>query len=297
MKSRYGYILTLLLIFALGLDSLAQERSLDGISVRLAEYEALCQECLELKAKAAAGEHVSRNEAQCLLDKFVSVNKELKEVEQDMTVVQRRRFVAIGQWFSTGELPHEPQEAVLPKAPTLADSLTGPPAAPLTIQHVSSSPKVRNTLHLLVDISMPDFSYGIMAGYKYEHIGGYLRFRSNFHELPSVSYECKSDGSLPDSGKIWTSGASTISNLFVTAGVLVPVRPALSAYAGVGYGHRIYVWEDIDGSWALVSDRSHRGLAADAGLIFSWQRLAFHAGVTTISFKTVAFTCGIGVRL
>ena len=39
------------------------------------------------------------------------------------------------------------------------------------------------------------------------------------------------------------------------------------------------------------------GVLVQVGAIFSWRRFAVSAGVSTISFKTAAFTCGIGVRL
>lgn len=38
------------------------------------------------------------------------------------------------------------------------------------------------------------------------------------------------------------------------------------------------------------------GVAAECGLIVSWRRLAISAGVSTISFRTASFTCGVGLR-
>ena len=79
--------------------------------------------------------------------------------------------------------------------------------------------------------------------------------------------------------------------------------PALSsgeAYifvpVGAGYGFRKLAWEDVDGGWALVSDWSCSGFAAECGVIASWRRLAVSAGVSTISFRTASFTCGVGLR-
>lgn len=232
--------------------------------MRLNEYEALCRQCLELKQRSATGEGVSRDEAQYLLNEFVAANRSLKANEKSMTVVQRQRFEAIGRWFSTGQPPKEPEQVVLQMALMPVEMLTGTPASPLTSRSVMLPEKVKGKIYALADVSVPDFSYGIMGGYQCRKIGGYLRFRSDFHKLPSVSYECMSDGSLPEGGKIWPSGSTARNNLSVTAGLLVPVRHDLTVYAGV---------------------------------IFSWRRLALHAGITTIKFKTAAFTCRVCVRL
>ena len=70
----------------------------------------------------------------------------------------------------------------------------------------------------------------------------------------------------------------------------------LSVYVGAGYGVREIDWEDVDGTWAVVSDWTYRGFAAESGLLFSYDRLALTAGISTINFKTASFTCGVGVK-
>ena len=295
MKVLYRHIFVFVLIVAMSFDSLAQDRRSDDMSVRLAEYETLCRECLELKTKAAAGERVSRDQAQSLLDAFVAANRSLKDDEPVMTVAQRQRFAAVGRWFATGDPPRGTDRGVMRMATVPVEGLTGPLAEPLVWHYAGTSAKKYRSFYALADISIPDLAYGIMAGYQYGRIGGYIRFRSNFHKLPSVSYQCLSDGSLTSGGKLWSTGVSAHSTLTMTAGVLVPFRPNLAVYAGAGYGSRAQAWQDIDGSWALVADWSHKGFAADAGVVFSWRSLVLHAGVATIKFKTAAFTCGIGV--
>lgn len=304
MKAIYSHILVFALVFAMSLDSLAQERHYDDMSVRLDEYEALCCECLELKAKAAAGERVSRDKAQSLLSDFLAANRALKMSESDMTVVQRQRFAAIGQWFTTGNPPKESEYAVLQMLPVPVETLIGVTVEPLVWTNVGSQTNVdflnnvRTSIYVLADMSVPDYSYGLMAGYQYKRIGGYLRFRSNFHKWPSVEYECYSDGTMSvGGGKFWASGATDCTTMSMTAGVLVQAMRHLTIYAGAGYGYQVHAWEDIGGSWAYVSDLFWKGAASDVGAIFSWRRFAVSAGVSTISFKTAAFTCGIGVRL
>lgn len=82
----------------------------------------------------------------------------------------------------------------------------------------------------------------------------------------------------------------------VSGGVLAGATKWLTVYAGAGYGFRKLAWEDVAGNWAAVSDWSRSGFAAECGLIVSWRRLAVSAGVSTISFRTASFTCGVGLR-
>ena len=96
---------------------------------------------------------------------------------------------------------------------------------------------------------------------------------------------------------MWTSGYTRSSNMYITVGALVQIVDWLSVYSGAGYGRRTLAWQDIGGSWARVSDWSHKGLTIDAGLLLSWRNLAFSAGLSTMTFKTCAFSLGIGLRL
>ena len=53
---------------------------------------------------------------------------------------------------------------------------------------------------------------------------------------------------------------------------------------------------DIDSEWAKVADLSHKGIAAEAGIVAGWKFLVFSAGVTTVKFKTLQANVGVGVR-
>lgn len=81
-----------------------------------------------------------------------------------------------------------------------------------------------------------------------------------------------------------------------STGVLVKAVRWLDVYAGAGYGWRSLYWQDIDGRWVQVDDWSHRGLSVEAGAILLYRRLAFSAGLSSISFKTAAFTMGVGLK-
>lgn len=294
------YLLTV--VSGLMLTCALNAQEVSSMDAELSRYETLCQECLELKSRIGYGETVSRRQAESMIEDFVSLNARLKEVKHEMTAAQRIMFDAIGVWFSTGK---KPQVQSAPSLETLS---------PLPHPHILSSQSPIDELYrveffheiptrrdyvrkfILADITCPEMSYGLMAGLQGRRWGGYLRFRSAFVKTPETLYECLSDGSLPNGGKMWTSGDTRSSNLYITGGALMQVADWLSVYAGTGYGRRTLAWQDVDGKWAEVSDYSCRGPAFETGMIFSYRRLAFSAGVSSISFKTAALTAGIGLK-
>ena len=50
--------------------------------VELSRYEVLCEGCLDLNARIAAGEKISRKYAQDIIDSFISMNADLKERQE-----------------------------------------------------------------------------------------------------------------------------------------------------------------------------------------------------------------------
>lgn len=294
------YLLTV--VSGLMLTCALNAQEVSSMDAELSRYETLCQECLELKSRIGYGETVSRRQAESMIEDFVSMNARLKGVKHEMTAAQRIRFDAIGVWFSTGKKPQvqsAPSLEALPTPPHQLIMTTTPKTDEICrVDHSHDIPGRRDYVRkfILADITCPEMSYGLMAGLQGRRWGGYLRFRSAFVKTPETLYECLSDGSLPNGGKMWTSGDTRSSNLYITGGALMQVVDWLSVYAGTGYGRRTLAWQDVDGKWAEVSDYSCRGPAFETGMIFSYRRLAFSAGVSSISFKTAALTAGIGLK-
>ena len=297
------------LIMLVAFSAAGQDRRIDE---QLHMYEDLCGQCMDIKSRAKSGENVSRTQVESLIATFLALNKTLKSQENEMTAAQRRRFAQIGRWFATGERP----DTISPLPPVQAE----PPCAPAAMLQseccglVPVSDTVfcigrsdldrvadmlagtpRGDVFILASIAAPDMAYGLMAGYQHRNWGGYLAFRSCFTSC-KTSYSCASDGSMENGSKIWPTGNEKRSNLMVSGGVLAGATKWLTIYAGAGYGARKLVWEDIAGNWALVSDWSHTGMVVEFGAVVSVHKLAFSAGISTISFRTAAFTCGVGVR-
>ena len=278
-----------------------QDRRIDE---QLHMYEDLCEQCMDIKSRAKSGEDVSRTQVESLIATFLALNKTLKSQDNEMTAAQRHRFAQIGRWFATGERPDtiSPLPLVQAEPPCAPSAILQSACCRITpvsdtVDRVAymQGGKPRGDIFILASIAAPDMAYGLMAGYKHRRWGGYFALRTNFISC-NTSYSCASDGSFGKGSQIWPTGNQKRSNLMVSGGVLAGATKWLTIYAGAGYGVRKLAWEDIAGNWALVSDWSHTGFAAECGIITSWRHLAFSAGISTISFRTAAFTCGVGVR-
>lgn len=302
MKIYIRHILVLLFLLVRSFSLSGQENA--ALDAELDRYDMLCGMCMDLRTRISEGEPVSRNEAQAFINRFLALNRDLKAREQEMNPYQRRRFASIGQWFSTGVKPkeHLPLVKVLPFVAN--EKITSLPKndAPVFPDIEEVLPVVDDIvdsrqdldLILLAELSTPSMSYGIRAGLMVSRFGGYASFRSDFR--PSdCEYSCMSDGSMQGGGMFWPGGSSRSSSMCVNAGLLVQTATWLTAYAGAGYGRTSNMWQDMDGKWAQVSDLSFRGMSAEAGVILTWKMLAVSAGLSSISFKTLDFTFGLGI--
>lgn len=299
MNSAFKYVVAMLA----GLLFFVSVKAQTPLEEELLSYEKICRMCLSLRTRINAGEQVSRDEAETTIDLFVAMNRKLKVLENDMTVLQRQRFRDIGEWFTTGIRPERPSllpTIVCAAQPVLmscaSENLLAEPVQMFreSVMAGDDSPSCR--YFALAELAAPDFSYGLRIGAIGRRLGGYAAYRSNFTSA-NPSYECTSDGRLPNGGMIWASGTERTGNMAITAGFIAATCRWMAAYAGAGYGWRCLQWQDIDGNWAEVSDFSFRGLAVEAGLLFSYRRMAFSAGLSTISFKTASFTIGVGLQL
>ena len=286
------HILIVLLLLLVSIPLCAQDIDLDK---QLNRYELLCMRCLELRLRTNLEGTVPKQEAQSLINSFLNQNKILKAAESQMSPAQRRRFSAIGSWFSTGRV--EPLSDIN-EVPHLKDI---PSPQYLDIEDHRIEPQVAepkkvslSDVYVLASISAPDLSYGLMIGYKYGRKGGYARFVSNYHSCPT-SYYCDSEGYLSNGQQFWASGESVVCNLSASVGPMFSLGYGLDVYAGLGYGFRKVAWEDMGGSWAAVKDFSLAGLTMECGAVYSWESLVLSLGVQTLKFRTTSLVCGVGV--
>ena len=170
MKKLSGHILYMILFLLTSVAAYGQEKNFDKL---LDRYESLCGECMDMKARAASGAGVSRDEARSLIDAFLVINRVLKADEKNMTVLERRRFAAIGTWFSGGT-PPEPEPYWVPSVQSLsadlhanlvqvADSSSYAPRLVPSDFRSEFRPRQFNRVYLLASVTAPDMAYGIMA--------------------------------------------------------------------------------------------------------------------------------------
>ena len=327
MKTAMRHILCMFFLFSLtfslyGRQETEPKPDNDG---RLTRYELLCKECLELKDLVAEGKQISRAYASDKIAGFVAMNREIKAASDSLTPLQVSRFEMINRWFSTGKRPmaldHVLMTGDLPEMTGQAVCMTSrqkevsikilsAPSEPRTDeyfndtqtrQHGGIEDKIIDT-YIMAGFSLP-VSYGLMIGLKESGNsgqkgllwGGYMHFRSNFR-FTETAYSCLGNGKLDNGLSFWGTGNSQRNNLAATVGVLAGPLRWMDIYAGAGYGQSSLIWEDIDGSWACVSDFTHKGLALEAGLITSWRSLCLGIGISTINFRTASLDLSVGVR-
>lgn len=264
----------------------------------LDKYELICRDCLELKAKVKKGELVFRKDAVEMIKVFVSLNSQIKSISHTLTPAQNTRFTAISKWFSTGTRPSvldfEAMPVIIPfSSPSLSSS-------PVPIQIIrplekreENKPQKERRTYISAALSIPEMAYGIMAGHTTGRWGGYACFRSNF-QTRKPSYSCTGDGILGTGSTFWSNGKSIRSSFSTTIGPMFNALDWLTIYSGIGYGYSKLYWQDIDNSWAIISDHSHSGLVIEAGFMTQWKSLIFSVGVATICFHTASPNISLG---
>jgi len=138
-------------------------------------------------------------------------------------------------------------------------------------------------------------SFGAMAGIVAKY-GAYIRFRSDFN-FATTDLECDDTGALTSGGTgtpYYVEGSCRKTRLSVTGGYLHRFMKPLYGYVGAGYGSRVMAWETVDGEWVKNKDHSAKGLAAEIGVIGTYNKYALSVGVQTINFKYMELSVGIG---
>ena len=325
MKTALRHILCGIFLFLLASGLYGQPKMVTKheMDERMNRYELLCKECLDLKALVSEGKRISRAYASGMIADFVAMNREIKEDSASLSPLQQRRFEMINHWFSTGNRPMAMDHVQMSRIrPALAGkavcmnsrqedvvlTILPYPSVPgndnindvddSVTEHFGETQNKGMSFYVMASFSLP-VSYGVMAGLKKSgkgiDWGGYTRFRSNFR-FTEASYSCFSSGTIDNGYAFMGNGNSRKSDLMVTAGVLAGLAPWLDIYAGAGYGQTVLLWQDIEDSWASVSDFTYKGMALEAGLITSWRRLCLGIGISTVNFRTASLDLSVGMR-
>lgn len=311
------------LIFSPGKTFAQQRQSAARDSIYWEQVLSAYSDFCTMTDNARKGDKTAQDQMRSQADKITNL---LKAPQGSMTASQQARFAALRQKYSGLHIPdltaaakpsasqgsnkvirdtvtyekttiyrdsvkiYNTVERVIEVVPTYvqqADETPAEPAAPPVTPSATAS-----SFFAMAQISpIPDFTGGLMLGFV-EKVGGYIKYTGNFTSV-KTDYDCSSDGTTKY-GKIWTTGSQKIASFRASAGICVRATPWLIPYAGVGYGERTLAWEDSALSWVRVSDRSFKGIVAEAGIIFKLSRFAISAGVSTISFGYCSLDIGAG---
>lgn len=266
-----AYLIVILLFCSLSAAS-AQERVWNAA---LDWYEHVCSKCAGWKDRIDAGESVPKDSLQAMMKELAAVRQNLQGAWGEMTPGQRLRFEVIRDRFASGRW-HRPGVAPLALVPELDQLAVTPGYDSYSLADYTLVPTHKRPFFQRVRIApvagltasvYPDYSAGLVAGATAGRWGLFLKGRSNFHSR-KTSYECLSDGTTAG-GYFWGGGEKTVNRHQLTLDLSYNVIPWLSVYTGAGFCVRTLCWKDYAGAWALVSDRSYRGVSMDAGILVS----------------------------
>ena len=130
-------------------------------------------------------------------------------------------------------------------------------------------------------------SWGIMAAIMRRH-GVYLHASSNLHSAKPALGSCKP----------YYTGRTNTSAYAFTLGAIHRLNGWLNIFEGVGYASQTTSWQLADsegGGWLRNDDLTHKGVAAEIGVVVNVGRLSFSASALTIAGKQ--WQGGVGICL
>ncbi len=156
----------------------------------------------------------------------------------------------------------------------------------------------------------PQHSWGMFLGQTYLNIlGWYLSGRTNFSWVNKDWQWTKGNGRVCEaSGYIgeelpFYSGETKTNHFMVSLGMVWDIfgtlwigdeRSAIALYLGATYGQRYQLWQTTDGQWITYGPTAYKGFGGEVGIIVDIRGFSLMAGVSTIEFKYMEITAGIG---
>lgn len=193
---------------------------------------------------------------------------------------------------------HLPQTAVVEKhdtivyTQTVVDTVTVAPLRRIAQLHAYTL--------LTASMHTDGPSWGIMAAVMRRH-GVYLHASSNLHSAKPALGTCNSDGYRDGTdSKPYYTGRTETSEYAFTLGAIHRLNHWLNIFEGVGYASQTTSWQLADsegGGWLRNDDLSHKGVAAEIGVVVNVGRLSFSASTLTIAGKQWQGGIGVGICL
>lgn len=170
----------------------------------------------------------------------------------------------------------------------------------ITIQ--KSRPKMPLAFHALATLSLHKDgpSYGLFLALMRRH-GFFIHATSNLRTTGSTMGSCDQEGYTPGSSiKPYYTGETRHSNYTATVGTIHHLTHGLCLFEGVGYGKTATAWQQTEssgGGYLLNEGLTHKGIAAEVGLLASFGRVSVMASAITIAAKQWQGSIGVGIKL
>lgn len=141
-------------------------------------------------------------------------------------------------------------------------------------------------------------SWGLMLLLMRRH-GIFIHAQTDFRSIGSTTSTCDEQGYI-DSSMPYYSGETKHSNYLFTAGAIHRLSSTLRLFEGIGYGRSATAWqlaESEGGGYALNDGLTHKGVAAEVGLMATMGRMRLSLSCATIEGKQWQAIVGIGIKI
>ena len=165
-------------------------------------------------------------------------------------------------------------------------------------------PKVRTPLstHILLTSAWHQDgpSWGIMVAMMWRH-GFFVHASSDLKSIGKTLGTCDKEGNVTDNSvKPYYTGQMRHSHYTVTLGAIHHITHGVCLFEGIGYGRAATAWQQSEsegGGYLLNEGLTHKGMAAEVGVLASFGRISVSASAITIAAKQWQGCIGIGIKL
>lgn len=158
-------------------------------------------------------------------------------------------------------------------------------------------------LHVMLTTSIykTGASWGFMLACMKRH-GAFLHASTDFRSTGDIRIEVNRNGMPTDGSGImpYYTGNARHCNYMVIAGLTHRITRNINILEGGGYGKTATSWqlaEEEGGGYALNQGLTHKGWAAEAGVMWHDARWTVAASASTLKFKQWQMNIGIGITL
>ena len=143
-------------------------------------------------------------------------------------------------------------------------------------------------------------SWGAMIAVMSRH-GGYVHASTNLRSGKKTIGACNREGYRDGAtAKPYYSGSTHTSEYAVTVGLIHRINANFNVFEGAGYAKQTTAWQlakSEGGGWLRNDGLTHKGVAAEIGVLFTKGRLSVSASALTIGGSQWQGCVGIGIRI